>query len=133
MHEKNINFTILISTYALSHPGRLDSNGGHWNRKTGTYHYHRATSSSYNSNSTNSTTSKSTKTVNTKSTVTQPKKTTIKKPLMSKDEIYTRLTFLRYTGPNAIQNFQRDHGLTPDGIAGPKTIQILRQKTDGLI
>ncbi|WP_366516771.1 peptidoglycan-binding domain-containing protein [uncultured Clostridium sp.] len=29
--------------------------------------------------------------------------------------------------------FQRDHGLTPDGIAGPKTIQILRQKTDGLI
>lgn len=131
--KKILILSILISTYALSHPGRLDSSGGHWNRKTGTYHYHRATSSSYNSNSTNSTTSKSTKTVNTKSTVTQPKKTTIKKPLMSEDEIYTRLTFLRYTGPNAIQNFQRDYGLTADGIAGPKTIQILRQKTDGLI
>lgn len=123
--KKILILSILISTYALSHPGRLDSSGGHWNRKTGTYHYHRATSSSYNSNST---TSKSTK-----STTTQPKKTTVKKPLMSEDEIYTRLTFLRYTGPNAIQNFQRDHGLTPDGIAGPKTIQILRQKTDGLI
>lgn len=128
--KKILILSILISTYALSHPGRLDSSGGHWNRKTGTYHYHRATSSSYNSNYT---ATKSTKTISTKSTTTQPKKATVKKPLMSEDEIYTRLTFLRYTGPNAIQNFQRNHGLTPDGIAGPKTIQILRQKTDGLI
>lgn len=131
--KKILILSIFISSYALSHPGRLDSSGGHWNRKTGTYHYHRATSSSYNSNSINSTTSKNTKTVSTKTTITQPKKASIKKPLMSEDEIYTRLTFLRYTGPNAIQNFQRDHGLTQDGIAGPKTIQILRQKTDGLI
>lgn len=131
--KKILILSILIYSYTLSHPGRLDSSGGHWNRKTGTYHYHRATSSSYNSNSTSSTTSKNTKTVSTKTAVTQPKKATVKKSLMSEDEIYTRLTFLRYIGPNAIQNFQRDHGLTPDGIAGPKTIQILRQKTDGLI
>lgn len=52
---------------------------------------------------------------------------------MSEDEIYIRLTFLRYIGPNAIQNFQRDYGVTPNGIAVPKIIQILRQKTDGLI
>ena len=29
-------FTITVS----SHPGRTDSNGGHWDRKEGTYHYH---------------------------------------------------------------------------------------------
>jgi hypothetical protein len=29
-----------------AHPGRTDSNGGHWNRKTGTYHYHSGSSSS---------------------------------------------------------------------------------------
>lgn len=30
---------LLIST-ALAHSGRTDSNGGHYNRSTGTYHYH---------------------------------------------------------------------------------------------
>jgi hypothetical protein len=33
----------LIATATLSlsaHPGRTDSNGGHWCTKTGTYHYH---------------------------------------------------------------------------------------------
>lgn len=25
---------------AFAHPGRTDANGGHWNRSTGTYHYH---------------------------------------------------------------------------------------------
>ena len=25
---------------ALAHPGRTDSNGGHWNHSTGEYHYH---------------------------------------------------------------------------------------------
>ena len=24
----------------FAHPGRTDSNGGHWNRSTGEYHYH---------------------------------------------------------------------------------------------
>lgn len=125
--KKILILSILISSYALSHPGRLDSSGGHWNRKTGTYHYHRATSSSYNSSSA------TTKTASTKSTTIQPNKTIVKKPLMSEDDIYTRLTFLRYIGDHAVQNFQRDNGLTPDGIAGPKTIQVLKQKTNGLI
>ncbi len=31
---------ILSCTSALAHPGGLDSNGGHYNRKTGEYHYH---------------------------------------------------------------------------------------------
>lgn len=33
------------TTYA--HGGRLDKNGGHYNRKTGEYHYHRGHSSGY--------------------------------------------------------------------------------------
>ncbi len=30
----------------LAHSGRTDRHGGHWNRKTGTYHYHRKKESS---------------------------------------------------------------------------------------
>ena len=29
-------FTLCI----FAHPGRTDANGGHWNRKTGEYHFH---------------------------------------------------------------------------------------------
>lgn len=32
---------LLLTTLLFSHGGGLDSNGGHTNRKTGTYHYHR--------------------------------------------------------------------------------------------
>lgn len=39
------------SVYA--HPGRTDSNGGHWDRKNGTYHYHNGGYSSSGSNSYN--------------------------------------------------------------------------------
>lgn len=39
---------------AFAHPGRLDSNGGHYNRATGEYHYHDGTHSSGTSNSNNS-------------------------------------------------------------------------------
>lgn len=42
----------MLSVFA--HPGSLDSNGGHWDRKSGTYHFHKGTntggSSSSNSN-----------------------------------------------------------------------------------
>lgn len=31
----------LSSAVALAHPGGLDQNGGHYNRKTGQYHKHR--------------------------------------------------------------------------------------------
>lgn len=31
----------LVSIPVFSHPGGLDANGGHFNRKTGQYHYHR--------------------------------------------------------------------------------------------
>jgi hypothetical protein len=35
-----ISLMILLPTIALSHGGRTDANGGHYNRKTGEYHYH---------------------------------------------------------------------------------------------
>lgn len=41
---KKLFFILLVLHFALyPHPGRLDKNGGHYNRKTGTYHYHRST------------------------------------------------------------------------------------------
>ena len=40
---------ILIPTVVNSHSGRTDSNGGHYDRSTGEYHYHNGDSVSYNS------------------------------------------------------------------------------------
>ena len=40
-------FAIILSITAFAHSGRTDANGGHWDRKTGTYHYH---NSGYNKN-----------------------------------------------------------------------------------
>ncbi|MPL66001.1 hypothetical protein SDC9_11669 [bioreactor metagenome] len=39
-------FALLVfaATALFSHSGGLDSNGGHWDRKSGTYHYHRSPS-----------------------------------------------------------------------------------------
>jgi hypothetical protein len=37
---------ILLCSLALAHPGRTDSKGGHYNRKTGEYHYHNKAASS---------------------------------------------------------------------------------------
>lgn len=48
---------LIICTNVYAHPGRLDSNGGHYNRKTGEYHYHRGTGSSSSSNSSSNSTS----------------------------------------------------------------------------
>jgi len=33
-------FLAACSTQALAHPGALDSDGGHWDNATGTYHFH---------------------------------------------------------------------------------------------
>lgn len=32
---------ISLTSFSEAHPGGLDANGGHYNRKTGEYHYHR--------------------------------------------------------------------------------------------
>lgn len=38
-----ILFLLGLSQVVLSHSGRTDSKGGHWDRKAGTYHYHNQT------------------------------------------------------------------------------------------
>lgn len=63
-----INIIILLflnSSIVYAHPGRLDSNGGHYNRKTGEYHYHNGThtSSSNNKNITSNDESNSTNSI----------------------------------------------------------------------
>jgi hypothetical protein len=35
-----IVFTLLFWLFTFGHSGRTDRNGGHWNHKTGKYHYH---------------------------------------------------------------------------------------------
>ena len=35
-----ISICILITNYIYFHPGRTDSNGGHYDKSTGEYHYH---------------------------------------------------------------------------------------------
>lgn len=35
-----IILVLIISTISFAHPGRTDSNGGHYDRSTGEYHYH---------------------------------------------------------------------------------------------
>lgn len=39
-YVSTLALSLLLCSSALSHPGGLDANGGHFNRKTGGYHYH---------------------------------------------------------------------------------------------
>lgn len=55
-----------INSSVFAHSGRTDANGGHWDRKTGTYHYHNGGSKS--SSSTNKTSSYTTSSSSSKST-----------------------------------------------------------------
>lgn len=58
MKKNNVTFSLLIALLSVSsvvsfaHPGRTDSNGGHYNRKTGTYHYHNGGNSGRSSTTT---------------------------------------------------------------------------------
>jgi len=46
-----ILFTYISSFTVYAHPGSLDSNGGHYNRSTGEYHYHSGEHTEYTSGS----------------------------------------------------------------------------------
>lgn len=48
---------IMLSSSTMAHPGRTDANGGHYNRKTGEYHYHNGGHSSGSSGSSSSSSS----------------------------------------------------------------------------
>ncbi|MCI8403834.1 MAG: YHYH domain-containing protein [Clostridia bacterium] len=41
-----LSFICVLSIETFAHPGRTDANGGHYNRKTGEYHYHNGGGSS---------------------------------------------------------------------------------------
>lgn len=116
---KKISLVILVVFLSLplivfAHPGRTDKNGGHYNRKTGEYHYHNSGYSSYSSSN--------------------------YQQSSYSDETYRvqiRLIELGYDpGPadgirgrktvEAIKEFQRDHGITPDGVVGQKTKNALK-------
>lgn len=107
-----VTFPLLV----LAHSGRTDSNGGHYNRKTGEYHYHNG-GTAYNSSSSSS--------------YGQPS------DVVSIYKVQTRLNELGYNcgtpdgvkGPRtieAIKQFQRDNGLTADGIVGNQTRAALK-------
>ena len=107
-----IAFPLLV----LAHSGRTDSNGGHYNRKTGEYHYHNG-GPAYNSSSSSS--------------YSQPA------DVVSIQKEQMRLTELGYDpGPadgikgqktiEAIKQFQRDNGLSVDGVVGNQTRQSLQ-------
>lgn len=49
-----IGLTCIISVFA--HSGRTDANGGHWDRSTGTYHYHTGENAGQSSSSSSSST-----------------------------------------------------------------------------
>ena len=46
-----IILAVSMSLTAAAHPGKTDANGGHYNRKTGEYHYHNGGGSSSSSRS----------------------------------------------------------------------------------
>ena len=111
MKKKIFALFTLVSLLAFAHPGRTDANGGHYDRKNGTYHYHHGYPAHDHPNGVCP--YESPKTISSKS--------------MSKAEIKKNLAALGYTGNNAIAEFQRDNGLVADGVAGKKTIKKIRE------
>ena len=49
-----LSLTLTMNITAFAHSGRTDANGGHYNRKTGEYHYHNGGTSSGSSSSSSS-------------------------------------------------------------------------------
>lgn len=107
----------LLSSLATAHPGRTDANGGHYNRKTGEYHYHNGGKGSGSGNTGGSGQRQN-------------------KDVVDIKRVQERLNELGYDcgtpdgikGPRtieAIKSFQRSKGLEPDGIVGPKTKEAL--------
>jgi hypothetical protein len=116
---------IILFTYSSvgAHPGRTDSSGGHnvrtagWGYKVGSYHYHSGTSNSKAVVSNSSYTSNNGYSSNTKEV--QQKLNELGYSCGAEDGIMGTKT------RNAIKKFQRDTGLTVDGIVGKNTNKSL--------
>lgn len=104
---------LMVPLMVDAHPGRTDARGGHyvrtagWGYPVGSYHYHNGGPSKPNP-----------------------------KDIVDIRKVQERLNELGYDcgpadgvkGPqteDAIKQFQRDKGLEPDGIVGPKTKEAL--------
>lgn len=113
--KKNIVTFILILIFfsAQSHSGRTDSRGGHYNRKTGGYHYHNGGEIS-GRQITNTAQS-----INSTLLLAQKKLNELGYNCGIPDGIMGSKT------KNAIMEFQRSKGLLPDGILGSKTTKEL--------
>ena len=68
--------TMVLGITASAHPGRTDSNGGHYDRSTGTYHTHNGGGSSSSSSSSSSSTSYTFENKNTTTKTSDNKSTT---------------------------------------------------------
>jgi len=113
-------FSINLSEL-LAHSGRLDSSGGHYNRKTGSYHYHRSSKSTPTTiPNTNNTSNNNIKQI-----------TTLSKAEIIKIQI--KLNSLNYKcgipdgiigkkTVNAVKSFQKDNFLEVNGILNNETI-----------
>ncbi|PGH22457.1 peptidoglycan-binding protein [Fusobacterium polymorphum] len=114
MKKKLFTLFVLLSLLAFSHPGRTDANGGHRDRKNGSYHYHHGYPAHDHPNGV--------------CPYESPKSTSNKS--MSKAEIKKNLETLGYYGNNAIAEFQKDNGLVADGVAGKRTVKRIRERLE---
>ena len=114
MKKKLFTLFVLLSLLAFSHPGRTDASGGHRDRKNGGYHYHHGYPAHDLPNGV--------------CPYESPKSTKNSTKTMSKAEIKKNLATLGYTGKNAIAEFQKDNGLTADGVAGKRTVKKIRER-----
>lgn len=114
-------FILLLLCYtAQSHSGRTDSDGGHYNRKTGGYHYHNGGSSGGGGSTRTATKNYSSENYSSQTAIDDLK--AIQKKLNElgfdcgePDGIMGAKT------KQAIKDFQKSKGLTADGVLGEKT------------
>lgn len=125
---------LLFSSTCFAHPGRTDSNGGHyvrtsgWGYKVGTYHYHSGPYAGYTVNYSGEIPQAfNTKPTNSSSTISNYGQI---------QKIQAKLNSLGYNcgtpdgimgakTKEAIMKFQKTNQLTTDGVAGPQTLKKL--------
>lgn len=100
---------LLLCFTAQGHSGRTDSKGGHYNRKTGEYHYHNG------GNVSTTRTNNAVRSVNSELLLIQKKLNELNFDCGTPDGIMGSKT------KQAIKDFQKSKGLVPDGVLGPKT------------
>lgn len=99
-----------IAVVTLSHPGRLDSAGGHHDRKHGGYHYHRGKYAGMTQEEVDGLNESSS------STKRSAKKNT-----------NSYLKRVKALGYDSVKEFQRENGIKADGVIGQQTIELIKE------